>query len=127
MAQSRSGHGLSPSRRFPYGHLGAEDQRIWRVGDQAAVIPSFTGDGISIALHSAALAAEMFLAGRNAAEYHQRLGRQLRLSMSIATWLSRAAITAIGRTALLPAVSLYPGSIRSVATRTRIPRCALVN
>jgi hypothetical protein len=47
--------------------------------------------------------------------------------MSIATWLSRAAITAIGRTALLPAVSLYPGSIRSVATRTRIPRCALVN
>lgn len=91
------------------------------------MIPSFTGDGISIALHSAALAAEMFLAGRNAAEYHQRLGRQLRLSMSIATWLSRAAITAIGRTALLPAVSLYPGSIRSVATRTRIPRCALVN
>ncbi len=34
---------------------------MWALGDQAAVIPSFTGDGMSIALHSGCLAAAMYL------------------------------------------------------------------
>ena len=37
---------------IPYGYLIRESGGLWCVGDQAAVIPSFTGDGISIALHS---------------------------------------------------------------------------
>ena len=51
---------------IPYGHLGGPANGVWRVGDQAAVIPSFTGDGMSIALHSAFLAAEMYLDGNSA-------------------------------------------------------------
>ena len=111
---------------IPYGYLAAGDRGLWRVGDQAAVIPSFTGDGISIALHSAALAAEMFLAGRSAAEFHRALRTQLRRSMTLATWLSRAAVTAAGRAALLTGVALFPGSIPAVAAGTRIPQRALV-
>lgn len=51
---------------MPYGHLATADgdASVYRVGDQAAVIPSFTGDGMAIALHSARRAAEAVLAGR---------------------------------------------------------------
>ena len=42
----------------------AQQPGLWRLGDQAAVIPSFSGDGISIALHSAHLAAESLPARR---------------------------------------------------------------
>ena len=31
---------------IPYGHLAARPSGLWCVGDQAAVIPSFTGDGM---------------------------------------------------------------------------------
>ncbi|MGA2753369.1 MAG: NAD(P)/FAD-dependent oxidoreductase [Terracidiphilus sp.] len=110
---------------IPYGYLVRESRGLWCVGDQAAVIPSFTGDGISIALHSAALAAQMFLAGRSAADYSRTLRGQLTRSMALATWLSRAAVTCAGRTAALAALSLAPGAIRWVAASTRIPQSSL--
>ena len=111
---------------IPYGYLIRESRGLWCVGDQAAVIPSFTGDGISIALHSAALAAQMFLAGHNAADYNRTLHAQLFRSMALATWLSRTAVTAAGRTAALAALSLAPSAIRWVAASTRIPQSSLV-
>jgi flavin-dependent dehydrogenase len=58
---------------IPYGYLVRKSAGLWCVGDQAAVIPSFTGDGISIALHSAALAAQMFIEGSSAADYNRAL------------------------------------------------------
>ncbi len=110
---------------IPYGYLIRESRGLWCVGDQAAVIPSFTGDGISIALHSAALATQMFLAGHSAADYNCTLRAQLTRSMTIATGLSRAAVTGAGRTAALAALSLAPSAIRWVATSTRIPQSSL--
>ena len=46
--------------RVPYGflHAAADEPGLFRLGDQAAVIPSFCGDGMAIALHSAKLAAQ---------------------------------------------------------------------
>ena len=111
---------------IPYGYLIHESRGLWCIGDQAAVIPSFTGDGISIALHSAALAAQMFLAGRTAADYNRTLRAQLARSMALATWLSRAAVTFAGRTTALAALSLAPSAIRWVAASTRIPQSSLV-
>lgn len=111
---------------IPYGYLVRESHGLWCVGDQAAVIPSFTGDGISIALHSAALAAQMFLSGLSSADYIRTLRAQLVPSMTLATFLSRAAVTRAGRTAALAALSLAPGAIRWVAASTRIPQSSLV-
>jgi flavin-dependent dehydrogenase len=37
---------------IPYGYVREASDGLWALGDQAAVIPSFTGDGMSIALHS---------------------------------------------------------------------------
>ncbi len=111
---------------IPYGYLAEPERGLWRAGDQAAVIPSFTGDGISIALHSAALAAEMYLAGKSAADYLSALRAHLRRGMALATWLSRAAVTPAGRRLALPALLLLPHAIEWIATATRIPHASLI-
>lgn len=111
---------------IPYGYLTRESRGLWRVGDQAAVIPSFTGDGISIALHSGVLAAEMNLGGHNATDFHRVLRTQLRGSMTLATTLSRAVIAAPGRHFAPLAAALVPGLMRCIAASTRIPPQRLV-
>jgi flavin-dependent dehydrogenase len=111
---------------IPYGHLGGPVNGVWRVGDQAAVIPSFTGDGMSIALHTGVLAAEMYLDGKGPDEYLLRVTDHLRTSMRFASGLSRAMVTPAAR-ALAPLVlSLIPGAIAQIALSTRIPEPALL-
>jgi flavin-dependent dehydrogenase len=66
--------------RVPYGYLCADyaaADGLYRVGDQAAVIPSFTGEGIAIALRSARLMAAAVLAGESAERYAAGLRRDL--------------------------------------------------
>lgn len=110
---------------IPYGFLAAASDGLWRVGDQAAVIPSFTGDGMSIALHSGALAAQMCLAGKSAAEFQIKLDRQLGRGMSLSTRISKAMISGAGR-ALAPFVlTLLPEAMGGIARWTRIPPQAL--
>ena len=111
---------------IPYGYLGGRPDAVWRLGDQAAVIPSFTGDGMSIALHSAALAAQMYLAGASPDEYRRRLHAQLSKGMSLATALSRAMVTGTGRAIAPFALSLMPGAMRWFASSTRIPKRAVL-
>jgi flavin-dependent dehydrogenase len=110
---------------IPYGYLAQQPGGVWRVGDQAAVIPSFTGDGMSIALHSGALAAEMYLAGNSAEAYHSRLHTQLERGMSLATILSRAMVTRAGRSFAPLILALFPNAMRWIAASTRIPEPAL--
>jgi flavin-dependent dehydrogenase len=111
---------------IPYGYINRNTDNLWRLGDQAAVIPSFTGDGISIALHSAALAAQMFLSGKTADDYHRALRTQLQSSMTLATTLSKLAVTFAGRIATRAALPLLPTVVRSIARSTRIQRSSLV-
>jgi menaquinone-9 beta-reductase len=111
---------------IPYGYLGPHPRGLWSIGDQAAVIPSFTGDGVSIALHSAALATQMYLAGESAAAYEATLRAQLRRSMGLATWLSRAAVTNFGRILAPHALSFFPAAIENIASSTRIPQASLI-
>jgi flavin-dependent dehydrogenase len=112
---------------IPYGYLAADFDGLWRVGDQAAVIPSFTGDGMSIALHSASLAAQMFLAGKSAADYTAALRVQLSRQMTLATWLSRVAVTRAGRAAAFAVLPLAPSVLRRIAASTRIASSSLVD
>lgn len=111
---------------IPYGYLAEQPCKIWRVGDQAAVIPSFTGDGMSIALHSANLAAQMHLAGLPVDEYNRALCAQLTRTVSLATWISRAMVTEAGRHLAVLGASLFPGAMRWIAASTRVPSRALL-
>jgi flavin-dependent dehydrogenase len=111
---------------IPYGYLAARPSGLWCVGDQAAVIPSFTGDGMSIALHSAALAAQMYLTGESMDEYYRTLHAQLSRGMLLATWGSRAMVSGAGHIFTPFFYSLFPNAMRWMAASTRIPEQALL-
>lgn len=116
--------------RVPYGyvHAGAANDHagVFRLGDQAAVIPSFCGDGMSIALHSARLAVAAFLAhGNDSARYHRALRADVGGSVRLAFGLYRAAQTAPMRALMVHACARWPALIRTVARRTRVPEAAL--
>ncbi|MGZ5228238.1 MAG: hypothetical protein ACXWCS_29125, partial [Burkholderiales bacterium] len=111
---------------IPYGHLGGPADGIWRLGDQVAVIPSFTGDGMSIALHSAVLAAEMYLDGKSANDYTRCVVQQLRGGMRVATALSRSMVTSGARILAPFLLSIIPGAMGRIALSTRIPERALL-
>jgi len=108
---------------IPYGMLPADSSDgLWRLGDQAAVIPSFAGDGMAIALDSARLACELYTRGGTAGELAERLRRQLRGSVGLATTISRLMCSA---PILAQALRLWPGLLGVLATRTRVPQEAL--
>ena len=109
----------------PYGFrhrdgFGASDS-FYRVGDQAAVIASFTGSGIALALFSGLAAAEAIGAGTGArcfhAEWRRRTARPMRWA-GAAAWLLRAApyLAAAG------AASGPPALLALGARGTRIAR-----
>ena len=105
----------------PYGfvHRGADDG-VFRLGDQAAVIPSFSGDGIAIALHSAGLAARVVLGGGGPAEYARRMRADVARPMRVARALSGLGQTRAGQAALMAACGVWPGVIRAAALGTRV-------
>ena len=76
---------------------------------------------MSIALHSAALAAEMYLTGESAEQYNHRLHAQLSRGMDVATCLSRSMVSNAGRTMAILGLSVFPNAMRWIAASTRIP------
>lgn len=107
----------------PYGYLHrpAAREAGWRLGDQAAVIPSFTGDGMSLALHSARLATTAFLTGAGPAAYLRQLARDAGGAVRRATALQRwREGTTASAALLLAGLTLAPGLLRLAARLTRI-------
>lgn len=107
----------------PYGFVHrAPPDGIFRVGDQACVIPSFTGDGMAIALHGARLAARTILAGGTAQDHARRLRADVAGPMRAARTLSALGRSGAGQGALVTACALWPGVIRAAALATRVAR-----
>ncbi len=85
--------------RVPYGYLHrprSETGSCWRLGDQASVTPSFTGDGLAIALESGLLAAETILAGAPRHHFeeklHRRASRQVRAALALQALVDRPSL-----------------------------------
>jgi len=110
---------------IPYGHVRRRGDGLWRLGDQAAVIPSFAGDGMSIALHSARLAATFFVKGESAAAYQRRMARDVGTAVRAATLLSQLSVHAPGRALIGWGASRLPAIMASVAALTRVSSGAL--
>jgi flavin-dependent dehydrogenase len=106
---------------IPYGYVAEHGRGPWMLGDQAAVIPSFSGDGIAIALHSARLAADIYLAGGSAAEFQRRLAREVAGQVRRATWISQMLVRPAGQTIAAAGARIVPGLLGGVAQLTRIP------
>jgi flavin-dependent dehydrogenase len=93
---------------------------LFRIGDQAAVIPSFSGEGIALALHSGLAAAAAILAGDSAASFDAAWRRRSAWPMrwaGLGAWVLRRAPGAFtGAAAVAPAARL-------LARGTRVSRC----
>jgi flavin-dependent dehydrogenase len=112
---------------LPFGFLGTEDRQdagIYRLGDQVSVIPAFSGNGISIALHTARLAADCYLQGHDAAEYLRIVRRDLRDTMGLANGLARVTAHAWAQGLTVDACRVFPPLMAILARRTRIPGLA---
>ncbi len=108
--------------RVPYGFIHQPDDRdtLFRLGDQACVIPSFSGDGMSMALHSAALAVRCHLGGVSPAEYHRRLRRDVTGPIGRAVTLYRFGRWGLGQSVLIQALRRWPDLMRLAASATRV-------
>ena len=109
----------------PYGFVDRGDGTAFRLGDQAGVIPSFSGDGMSIALHSARLAARVIAEGGDPHAYARRFRRDCAAQIGRATRLQRLGTSPLGRMALLTGLSLVPRAMALAATWTRVSPPAL--
>lgn len=107
--------------RVPYGHLAAPaGDGLWRLGDQAAVIPSFCGDGMAIALESGRLAAAMLAEGATAAAYQRALLQRTRRPVRLAMAALAVARHPVGRLAAMAGLSAIPGGLGLLARLTRV-------
>ena len=109
--------------QVPYGYrrVHAIGPEIYSVGDQAAVIPSFSGDGMSIALASGYASAQAILNGVNAETFQNTLAHELAPNVKIAHLFSslveRPRIMSLG----LPLLHIKGlGNALFKATRTRL-------
>ncbi|NKC31271.1 hypothetical protein, partial [Falsiroseomonas selenitidurans] len=104
----------------PYGfiHRGAGAAGLFRVGDQAAVVPSLCGDGIAMALASGLAAASAIAAGQGAGAHHagwaRRIGPGMRLAGLAGALMQRAPGV------LVAGVGSWPGLAGWAAQRTRM-------
>jgi flavin-dependent dehydrogenase len=111
----------------PYGFLdrGDEPEAFYRLGDQTAVIPSFCGDGMAIALHTARLAGRAVTNGESAADYRVRLQADLASQLRRAMWMQHIGGSAVAGRVAIAALGLAPNILTSLAGLTRISEAAL--
>ena len=112
---------------IPYGFVRQQAlaPTLYAVGDQAAVIPSFTGDGMSMALYSGVQAARAILESEPATVFQAALRRQLRNQVGRATVLSRALVHPVLKPILMAGTRVWPRVLRHAATATRLPQGVL--
>ncbi len=110
---------------IPYGYVAPAESAVWRLGDQSAVVPSFTGDGMSIALHSAALAATLLGEGASPDALQAAMRRDLGTRVAGAALLSLCAVRRPLQPLVVLAGRLLPTLVSGLAAATRVPERAL--
>ena len=110
---------------IPYGYIRrATEDGLYCIGDQAAVIPSFTGDGISIALHTARRAAAAYLAAEPAPVFQPKLRSAMLPQMRLAELAADGLNNTLARAVLPFCLRVWPGAMRVTARLTRVTQPA---
>ncbi|WP_184220970.1 NAD(P)/FAD-dependent oxidoreductase [Granulicella aggregans] len=112
---------------IPYGYLRRDtEDGLYCIGDQAAVIPSFTGDGISIALHTARRGAAAYLAGEPAPVFQPKLRSAMLPQMHLAEIAANGLNNPVARAVLPFCLRVWPGAMRVTARLTRVTQPAAI-
>ena len=107
---------------IPYGfvHQQKDEEGLYRVGDQMAVIPSFLGNGMSIALHTGFMAADAVKNNIDNNIYHAKVERELKTKVRMAGYLSQALVHPILQKAVFASCRLAPSLAHWTASRSRL-------
>ena len=109
--------------RVPFGYVHRPDpdegRELYRLGDQAGVIHAFAGDGMSLALGSASLAARVLLDGGSAHRYAVELTRRISPPIARSTHLYKLGLHGPGQQALFALATMIPSLMRQAARLTR--------
>ena len=106
---------------IPYGwRATGTEAGVYRLGDQAGVIPSLAGEGMGIALASGAAAAAAVLAGEDAKHFQQALAARIRRPIAVASGVWRLAERPPGGALLVRLMRLAPGLATLIARATRV-------
>jgi flavin-dependent dehydrogenase len=107
---------------IPYGYLRRDPiaASVFPVGDQLAVVPSFTGDGMAVALYSGLAAARAWLDGQGAAAYQSRMIRRLKPQFRLAGGIGRLLETPATCGLSVAAARLVPHLVTGMASATRL-------
>jgi flavin-dependent dehydrogenase len=112
---------------IPYGYLRrTTEDGLYCIGDQAAVIPSFTGDGISIALHTGRRAAAAYLSAESAPVFQPKLRAAMLPQMRLAEAAAKGLNNALARAVLPFCLRVWPGAMRVTARLTRVTQPTVV-
>ena len=112
---------------IPYGFIRrTTEDGLYCIGDQAAVIPSFTGDGISVALHTARCAVAACLADEPAPIFQAKLRSALLAQMRLAEFAADGMNNALARAVLPFFLRAWPGVMRVTASLTRVAHNAAI-
>jgi flavin-dependent dehydrogenase len=112
---------------IPYGYIRkTTDEGLYCIGDQAAVIPSFTGDGISIALHTARCAVAAYVAAEPAPVFQAKLRKALLPQMRLAEIAADGLNNPVARAVLPFCLRIWPGVMRVTARLTRVAQQGVV-
>lgn len=121
LAHAADDRGVEAIANVPYGWRERHGTAgLFRLGDQAAVIPSLAGEGMGIALASARSAAAAYTRGGAGAAtgWQPALARRLGRPLAVAGMVRALAE---GRHAeLLPRLARLPGLLQAIAAATRV-------
>ena len=107
---------------IPYGYVrrAVIPQNVFPLGDQLCVIPSFTGDGTSLALSSGLAAARAVLGGRPSSEFQADFLARIRAQFLWAKAVEATFRYAPARSFGVGAIALAPGIVGLITNLTRV-------
>ena len=106
---------------LPFGYVRKTPiaRNVFPIGDQMAVIPSFTGNGTAIALSSGLRAARAHLRGESAIDYQADFARRIRRQFALSSGINRIFQTRIGRSVGIGTLRAIPSLAMGLARITR--------
>lgn len=107
----------------PYGwRTGETSPGLFRLGDQAGVIPSLAGEGMGLALASAEAAVTAWRRGGPGAApaYQERLAERMARPFALANFVWRAGESRRTAAPMAIMASLFPAMVRMISQATRI-------
>lgn len=112
---------------LPFGFVRQEQtpDNVYSIGDQMAVIPSFTGDGTAIALGSGIQAARAILAGKSAGLFVAEFAGRIRRQFAFASGISAVMRSPLGRAVGIATVRTLPSLVTLLARATRHANLAI--